>query len=158
GPVTLTYWSAQNPQEQQLAARLVDEWNRLHPDVQVVVQPLPAGQSSEEVLLAAIVAGTTPDICSNIWPGIVSSFVRAGGVLKLIDFADFDSLAGSRIPPDMLERFRAPDGNFYQIPWKTNPILMLYNRDLFRVAGFETPPATYSGFLAAAAKLTRDRD
>jgi multiple sugar transport system substrate-binding protein len=156
--VTLTYWSAQNPQEQKLAETLVDEWNATHAGIQVVVQPLPAGQSSEEVLLAAIVAGTTPDICSNIWPGIVSSFVRAGGVLNLTDFADFDSLAASRIPPDMLERFRAPDGNFYQIPWKTNPILMMYNRTLFRAAGYEEPPRTYSGFIEAAKKLTRDRD
>jgi len=158
GPITLTYWSAQNPQEQQLARHLVAQWNETHPDVQVIVQPLPAGQSSEEVLLAAIVAGTTPDICSNIWPGIVSDFVRAGGVQRLNDYPDFDSLMQSRVPPDMLERFRAPDGNIYQIPWKTNPILMLYNRALFREAGYSEAPRTYSGFLDAAAKLTRDRD
>ena len=156
--VHLTYWSAQNPQEQRLAEYLVDRWNSEHPDVQVLVQPLPAGQSSEEVLLAAIVAGTTPDICSNIWPGIMSDFIRAGGVLRLSDFPDFDSLMQSRVPADMMNRFRAPDGGLYQIPWKTNPIMMLYNRGLFRGAGIESPPRTYSEFLAAAEKLTVDRD
>ncbi|MDX1740209.1 MAG: sugar ABC transporter substrate-binding protein, partial [Rhodothermales bacterium] len=80
GVIRLTYWSAQNPQEQRLAEDLVDSWNAENPGVQVLVQPLPAGQSSEEVLLAAIVAGTTPDICSNIWPGIMRDFIRAGGV------------------------------------------------------------------------------
>src|SRR5438067_1394428 len=42
-PVTLTYWPAANPTEVHLAARLVERWNSEHPDVQVHVQPLPAG-------------------------------------------------------------------------------------------------------------------
>ncbi len=156
GPARLTYWSAQNPQERALASRLVEAWNAAHPDVQVTLQPLPAGQSSEEVLMAAIVAGTTPDICSNIWPGIVSDFVRAGGVLPLDTFPDFDSLMHSRAPADLLKRFRAEDGHFYQIPWKSNPIMMQYNVRLFREAGFDAPPRTYSEFLAAAEKITAD--
>jgi multiple sugar transport system substrate-binding protein len=158
GVVRLTYWSSQNPQERELARRLVDAWNAAHPDVQVTVQPLPAGQSSEEVLLAAIVAGTTPDLCSNIWPGIMSDFIRAGGVLPLDAFAGFDSLMQSRVPPDVLERFRAEDGHVYQIPWKTNPAMMQYNTQLFREAGFEAPPRTYSEYLAAAEKITADLD
>ena len=158
GPIQIMYWSAQNPQERTLATQLVEAWNAENPDVQVLLQPLPAGQSSEEVLLAAIVAGTTPDICSNIWPGIMSDFIRAQGVVALSDFPDFDSLMQSRVPTDMLERFRANDGKFYQIPWKTNPIMMLYNKKLFREAGLDRPPRTYSEFLDAAEKLTVDLD
>ncbi len=158
GVIRLTYWSAQNPQEQRLAEYLVRGWNADHPGVQVLLQPLPAGQSSEEVLLAAIVARTTPDICSNIWPGIMSDFIRARGVLRLDDFPDFDSLAQSRIPADLIDRFRAVDGGLYQIPWKTNPIMMLYNRSLFEAAGIRPMPRTYSAFLSGAARLTVDRD
>lgn len=156
--VRLTYWCAQNPQEQVLATQLVETWNAANPRVQVHVQPLPAGQSSEEVLIAAIVAGTTPDLSSNIWPGIISDFIRADGVYPLSSFPDFDSLMMSRVPADLLARFRAPDGKYYQIPWKTNPIMLLYNQRLFREAGIEDLPRTYSEFLAAAARLTRDLD
>lgn len=156
--VHLTYWCAQNPQERALAMHLAEAWNAANPDVQVHVQPLPAGQSSEEVLIAAIVAGTTPDLCSNIWPGIISDFIRAGGVYPLSSFPDFDSLMASRVPSDLLARFQAPDGEYYQIPWKTNPILLLYNKQLFREAGIEHLPRTYSEFLSAADKLTRDSD
>lgn len=156
--VQLTYWSAQNPGERKLAQLLVDEWNASHPDVQVHLQPLPAGRSSEEVLLAAIAAGTTPDVCSNVWPGIVEDLVRAKAVVPLDRFEDFDSLATSRYPEGTLDRFRAADGVSYQIPWKTNPIMMLYNRALFREAGIEKPPATYSEYLSAAARISRDLD
>lgn len=156
--VRLTYWSAPNPQEQRLARRLVDDWNDRHPDVQVTMQPLPAGQSSEEVLLAAIVAGTTPDLCSNIWPGILQDFIRADGVLPLDTLPGFADVVGTRVPTDLLETFRADDGHVYQIPWKTNPIMMLYNKTLFQEAGIEAPPRTYSEYVAAGARLTRDLD
>jgi len=154
--VQLTYWSSQNPQERLLATRLVDAWNLSHPNIQVTVQPLPAGQSSEEVLLAAVAAGTTPDLCSNIWPGVVSAFIKAGGVLALDSFADFDSLLQSRVPPTLHDRFKAEDGHFYQLPWKSNPILMQYNVRLFEEAGFATPPRTYSEFLTAAERISKD--
>jgi multiple sugar transport system substrate-binding protein len=156
--VELTYWSSQNPAERKMARILVDAWNVEHPGIQVTVQPLPAGQSSEEVLLAAVAAGTTPDICSNIWPGVVADFVRAGGVLALDEFADFDSLFQSRIPESLQDRFRAEDGHVYQIPWKSNPTMLEYNVRLFREAGFETPPRTYSEFLRAAERITADTD
>lgn len=158
GPVRLVYWSAPNPQEQALARRLAAQWNAENPDVQVTVQALPAGQSSEEVLLAAIVAGTTPDLCSNIWPGILGDFIRAGGVLPLDTFPGFDSLLASRVPEALHETFRAADGHYYQIPWKTNPIMMLYNERLFREAGVARPPRTYGEYLAAAARVTTDLD
>jgi len=158
GIAHLTYWSSQNPGERRLAVELVDAWNRANPDVQVTVQPLPAGQSSEEVLLAAVVAGTTPDVCSNIWPGIVSDFVRAAGVIALDSFPDFDSVMAARVPGDFIERLRAGDGHIYQIPWKANPIMMQYNVRMFREYGIESPPRTYSEYLLAAEKISRDLD
>jgi multiple sugar transport system substrate-binding protein len=158
-PVVLKYWSSANPQEIELARRLVEKWNRIHPDIQVEFQPIPAGRSSEEVLLAAIAAGTTPDICSNIWPGAISEYIQAGGLIPLDQFPDFDSVISARaIPFDILNGFRSSDGHFYQFPWKTNPIMMLYNVDIFRDAGIHEPPGTYSEFYSAAERITRDID
>ena len=157
GAVRLTYWTSQNPQERAWADVLVERWNAAHPDVQVTAQPLPAGQSSEEVILAAIVAGTTPDLCSNIWPGVLTDLVRAGGVVALDELPGFDSLMAARTPPALRGRFEAADGHTYQLPWKTNPILLLYNVDLFEEAGLE-PPRTYADYLAAGARLTADTD
>jgi len=154
--VKLTYWSAANQTEINLATEIVDNWNRSHPGIQVKLQPIPEGQSSEEVLLAAIAGKTTPDICSNIWPGAMGEYVRSGGLVRLDQFEDFDSLINARVPVDLLETFRSEDGNFYQVPWKTNPIMMMYNVNLFRDAGIEKPPGTYSEFFEASEKITSD--
>ncbi|RKY55138.1 MAG: sugar ABC transporter substrate-binding protein, partial [Candidatus Neomarinimicrobiota bacterium] len=64
-----------------MAKYLVDNWNAVNDSVKVKLQPIPASQSSEEVLLAAIAAGTTPDICSNIWPGAMDDFIATGGLV-----------------------------------------------------------------------------
>ncbi len=59
-----------------------------------------------------------------------------------------------------MEQHRSPDGHFYQVPWKGNPPIMLaYNVNMLREAGVDPASLrTYSGFLSAAKKLTRDRD
>ncbi len=156
GPVRLVYWTSQNPQERTVADSLTARWNRTHPDIQVTVQPIPAGQSSEEVILASIVAGTTPDVCSNIWPGVLHDLVRAQGVLRLDEMPGFDSLMTARVPTELRERFRSPDGGYYQLPWKTNPILMMVNPAMLRSAGVTRVPRTYSEYLTAASLVTKD--
>ena len=156
--VELTYWPAPNPQEVQLADTLVRRWNRAHPTIQVLMQSIPVSQSTEEVLLAAIAGKTTPDVCSNIWPGALHEYTRAGGLVPLDQFSDFDSIALARTPRDLLEPFRSENRHYYQIPWKTNPVMMFYNLRMFEEVGVAKAPRTYSEFFAAAKKLTRDLD
>ncbi len=156
--VTLTYWPAPNPQEVQLADSIVKEWNRLNPNIHVKMQPIPVSQSTEEVLLAAIAGRTTPDVCSNIWPGALAEFTRLGGLIDLDRFTDFDSAITSRTPKELAESLRDPNGHFYQMPWKTNPVMMLYNKRLFEASGVSAVPRTYSEFYESAKKVTRDID
>src|SRR5213076_3268891 len=101
---------------------LAERWNALHPGVQVRVQPLPAGHSSEEVLLAAIVGHATPDLCSNISAALLARLVRAHGVARLDTLAPTAARLDERESADMLAPLRSPDGGVYALPWKTNPL------------------------------------
>jgi multiple sugar transport system substrate-binding protein len=157
GPITLTYWPAANPQETKLAMLLTDRWNREHPDIQVRVQPLPAGRSTEEVLLAAIVARATPDVCSNVSSALLSRLVRANGVVRLDNLTPTAARLAERTTAAMVAPLRLPDGGIYSFPWKTNPEMLLYNVDLLSAAGV-TPPRNLTELLAAFRKLARDTD
>jgi multiple sugar transport system substrate-binding protein len=154
--IELTYWPAPNPEEITLADSIVRAWNRLHPDIHVRMQPIPVSQSSEEVLLAAIAGKTTPDVCSNMNPGALNEFIKTGGILPFDSFADFDSIASARTPRELLETFRFEDGRYYQLPWKTNPVMMFYNIKMLAAAGITKPPRTYSEYLADAQVVTKD--
>jgi len=156
GVIKLTYWPAANQYEINLAALEVKQWNAAHPKIQIKMQPIPASQSSEEVLLAAIAAKTTPDICSNIWPGTMGQFTRAGAVVRLDTFPDFDSLLTSRVPKDLIDGYRYLDGHFYQFPWKTNPVMIQYNVGMLKAVGVDSFPQTYSDYLEVGRKVTRD--
>jgi multiple sugar transport system substrate-binding protein len=156
-PITLTYWPAANPPETRLALRLAAQWNAENPDVQVRVQPLPAGRSSEEVLLAAIVAKATPDISSNVSSALLARLVRAGGVVRLDNRVATAARLNERTNSAMLASLRLPDGGIYAFPWKTNPEMLMYNVDLFKAAGIG-PPHTHTELVNAWHKLARDTD
>ena len=136
-----------------MAREVVAEWNAQHPDMPVHHQPIPEGQSSEEVILASIAGRTTPDIYSNAWPGDVEFYVRARALIALDQFADCDSLVDSRCVADVVAQARSRDGQLYQIPWKTNPVMLMYNVKLFQRVGLAKAPSTYSEYLAAGEKL-----
>ena len=156
-PITLTYWPAANPPETRLAMRLATQWNAENPDVQVRVQPLPAGRSSEEVLLAAIVAKATPDVSSNVSSALLARLVRAKGVVRLDNRVATAARLRERTNPAMLASLRLPDSGIYAFPWKTNPEMLMYNVDLLKAAGIG-PPRTQSELLNAWHKLARDTD
>src|SRR2546426_11368403 len=126
----ITYWPAPNPQEIELAETLVLAWNQLHPDIPVRMQPIPVSQSTEEVLLAAIAGGTTPDVCSNIWPGALHAYTQAGGLVGLDQFANLESVENSRATREFLELFRSSDNIFYVLNWKKNLVIQVYNARL----------------------------
>jgi multiple sugar transport system substrate-binding protein len=156
--IALTYWSATNAQELEFANSVSAEWNAQHPEVQIKVEPVPSGQSSEEVILAAIASGTTPDIYANVFPGAMQDLLDARGVIQLDDYPDFFDVMRERMTQELLNQYRSSDGHFYQVPWKSNPIMVLYNTRMLREAGVSSLPTTYSEFLSAAARVTRDRN
>jgi multiple sugar transport system substrate-binding protein len=158
GQVTLTYWSATNAQELEFANRMAAEWNGRQSEVEVKVQPVPAGQSSEEVILAAIASNTTPDIYASVFPGAMQDLLDANGVIQLDQYPDFFNVMHERMPPELLEQYRSFDGHYYQVPWKSNPVMVLYNTRMLREADVLTLPLTYSEFLAAGARVTQDRN
>ena len=101
---------------------------------------MPEGQSSEEVILAAVVGETTPDIYSNMWQGDVELYAKAGKLVPLDTLPGFFPFIYERCDSEVVKEVTSLDGHIYQIPWKINPIMMIYNRKLFHNIGFENPP------------------
>jgi multiple sugar transport system substrate-binding protein len=150
------YWSSNNPYEIELAEYIVDRWHELNPDKHVVFQPVPEGRSSEEIILAAVVGETTPDIYSNMWQGDVEFFARAGVLVALDTMNGFWEVMTQRCDSSVMEEVTSSDGHIYQIPWKINPIMLMYNINMFKAIGWDRPPKTYSEYLEAAQKIQTD--
>jgi multiple sugar transport system substrate-binding protein len=154
----IVYWSSNNTYEIEFSRAVVQDWNKLHPDQVVKFQPVPEGQSSEEVILAAVVGKTTPDIYSNMWQGDVEAYADAGVLIPLDTLPGFMSFLVQRCDSQTIAEVTSLDGHVYQIPWKINPIMLIYNVNLLEEIGYNKPPRTYSDFLEAGEKFKKDID
>jgi multiple sugar transport system substrate-binding protein len=153
GPITV--WYSNNAEEVAWGKQMVAAWNTAHPDQKVTAQEIPTGKSSEEVIGAAITAGNAPCLIFNTSPASVSQFQKQGGLVPLDRFSDGTSYIEER-SGDVAQQYKSTDGKFYQLPWKSNPVMIFYNKKAFAKAGIDTakpPLATYDEFLATSRKL-----
>lgn len=145
----LLFWSSNNNQEIILCDSVTSRWNRQHPGTPVHMQPIPEGQSSEEVILAAVVGKTTPDIYANMWQGNVEMYAKAHVLVALDTLEGFMDFLRERCDSNVINEITSTDGHIYQVPWKVNPIMTIYNKNIFEKNKLGEP-ATYSQYLAAA--------
>jgi multiple sugar transport system substrate-binding protein len=153
GPITI--WYSNNQEEVAWGKKAVSAWNAEHPDEQVKGQEIPAGKSSEEVIGAAITAGNAPCLVLNTSPAAVPQFQKQGGLVALDDLPGGKEYVESR-SGDVAQQYQSPDGKYYQLPWKSNPVMIFYDKKQFKKAGIdpENPPlGTYDEFLATSRKL-----
>ena len=129
GPIKI--WYSNNEQEVKWAKQAVDAWNKAHADQMVTGEEIPAGKSSEDVITAAITAGTTPCLIFNTSPAAVSGFQKQGGLVDLSSFSDGASYIETRTGADVAKQYQSSDGHYYQLPWKSNPVMIFYNKKIF---------------------------
>ncbi|HZJ52061.1 MAG TPA: extracellular solute-binding protein [Actinomycetota bacterium] len=153
GPIDI--WYSDNPEEIAWGKKVVADWNKGHPEEKVTGEQIPAGETSEEVIGAAITAGNTPCLVFNTAPAAVPGFQQQGGLVSLSGFSDGDSYIEERAGK-VAQQYKSPDGSYYQMPWKLNPVMIFYNKDVFQKAGLdpENPPLnTYDEFIQTSHKL-----
>lgn len=146
----LLFWCSNNNQEIKLCTALTSAWNTKSND-KVHMQPIPEGQSSEEVILAAVVGKTTPDIYANMWQGNVEMYAKAHVLIPLDTLKGFLDFIYARCDSAVIQEITSSDGHIYQVPWKVNPIMTIYNKNIFASNGITSLPRTYSAYRQAAA-------
>lgn len=152
----ITLWYSNVPEEKVWAEEVMKAWNAEHPDEQVTGEALPQTSDSNAAVQAAIVAGNVPCLVYNMDGAGIQQFVATGGVVNLSEtFDDADSFIDERTGSERATGYAFGD-QFYSVPWKSNPDMVLYNKDVFAKAGLdpENPGiTTYSQFADAANKI-----
>ncbi len=154
----LLFWSSNNAQEITFTRQMAARWNEKYPDKLIRVQPIPEGQSSEEIILAAVVGKTTPDIYANMWQGNVEMYAKAKVLIPLDTLKGFLSFIKNRCSDKVIREITSSDGHIYQVPWKVNPIMTLYNKRCFDSLDMDSLPVTYSKYLEAGKQVQQDSD
>jgi multiple sugar transport system substrate-binding protein len=142
GPVTLDYWSwAPNIE------KVIDVWNRSHPDIQVRVNTSTSGSDIVAKLTAAQQADSLPDV-SNVTYENLPNLITSGIASDVTDVMG-DRQDQTAKPAWDLTTF---DGVNYAVPQGTAPMFLFYRTDIFARHGL-TAPTTWDEYAATARAL-----
>jgi len=128
--------------EGEVIAKLLPEFQRLHPDIEVRVQQLP-WNTAHQKLLTAFAGGATPDLCQ-----LGNSWIPEFAALEALEPLE-TSVAGSSVVQSAdyfpgIWQTNLVEGRLYGVPWYIDTRLLFYRRDLLAQAGFSSPPRTWS--------------
>lgn len=154
----LTFWCSNNAGEIAFAKEFTEQWQRSRPDKPLRYQPIPEGQSSEEIILASVVGKTTPDIYANMWQGSVEMYAKAKVLVPLDTLKGFREFITSRCDSAVIREITSSDGHIYQVPWKVNPIMLMCNTRAVDALRNAQPPYTYASYLNAGRQFKKDNN
>ncbi len=151
--VTITLWTAPNPNQNLFWKTLVPMFEKTHPNIKIKWSQIPATGSSEEAILTAIASNRQPDICTNIFNGFAAELIESNVVVPFDSFPDFNALLKARHMEKVIKGWEN-NGHYYVIPIYVNPMMIWWRKDLLKANGFNAPPRTYSDVYKLAEKVT----
>jgi multiple sugar transport system substrate-binding protein len=154
--VTISWWTGQDDEAQQLLVGLADEFHELHPNVTIDASP---GASSTEELLqklsAGFASGTYPSIsyAFGSWASEIESSERTQDITEQVadpsvGWDEFSEAARATVRPTGQKTIG--------FPALVDNISLIYNKTVFDAAGVDYPTDewTWDDFRAAAKELT----
>ena len=142
-------WVAPNDAEEGFWTIAVARWNALGRGLPVSFTTIPTAGSSEDTVLSALVAGTEPDLCTNVFSGFAVQLATLGQVENLAAMPGYDALIARRDMGAVLAGW-TQDGRVSALPIYSSPTLIWWRKDLLEQHGFGEPPRTYDDVYAFA--------
>ena len=154
GVTHLTLWQGINPPpNRDVFQKLVTKFNQQHPDIQV--ESLYVGQADQQLpkILAAVVGDAAPDL---LWfgPMLTGQLVELNAIEPLDKLWNSSSVS-KEIDPVLRESMEY-ENHLWSVPFGTNNIGIFYRPSLFKAAGIQKIPTTWTELRTTAKQLTRD--
>jgi len=145
----LRFWTI--GREGEVVGELLEDFERQHPGIRVVVQQLPL-TAAHEKLLTAFAGDALPDIgqLGNTW---IPELATLGAIEPLQPYVD----ASNAVPKDDyfagIWDTNVIGGKLYGVPWYIDTRLLFYRKDLLARAGFPEPPRDWDEWKRALAAV-----
>jgi len=123
---------------------VIYEFEMQNPTVKIKWVDVPFSEG-EKRTLAAILSDNPPDLI-NLNPDF-SAILAQKGALQKIDRADLKQF--NKVIANSLKY----KDELYAIPWYATSAITIYNKALYKKAGYRTPPRTYNGLAKIAPEI-----
>jgi multiple sugar transport system substrate-binding protein len=157
----LTFFFQANPDEANARLRIVDAFQRTHPDIRV--RTVLSGPDPMQQMSTFCAGGKCPDVLMA-WELTYAGLADRGVLLDLNTMLSRDQAFAARLTADSIaslyETFTFKGGQ-YAFPEQWSGNFLFYSRKLFADAGVKPPPArweqpwSFAEFLDTAVALTR---
>ncbi|MFF3331242.1 extracellular solute-binding protein [Streptomyces sp. NPDC002888] len=149
GPVTLTWWDTSNAtNEAPTYQALVKEFEAANKDIKVKYVNVPFDQAQNKFDTAAGSKGAPDVLRSEV--GWTPAFAKKGF------FAPLDGTEAlkdqGKFQPSLIEQAKY-EGKTYGVPFTTDTLALVYNKQLFEKAGIKEAPKTWDDLKKAAATV-----
>jgi len=134
--LTMSAWG--NPAELKVYQRGIDAYTKEHPDVKIKLIPVPS-DGYEQKLLTQLQGGDAPDVF-YVGDATMAKLAKNGSVADLGEFMQTgDSYAKPDEYADGLWGAAKQGDKYFGIPVDCNPLVMYYNKTMFKDLGIKTP-------------------
>lgn len=154
GKVKIVYWQYYFEAKVKAIDELIQEFQKLYPDIEVEHVTFPYETFNEKVA-ASVPAGTGPDVV-NLYYGWIPKYVTSGYLQPLPESEFSDDYFAKNFFPFVAKGVEFL-GKRYAVPIAVRSLALFWNKDLFKAAGLdpEKPPRTLQELVEVAKKLTK---
>ncbi|MBE4740654.1 MULTISPECIES: extracellular solute-binding protein [Streptomyces] len=149
GPVTITWWDTSNAtNEAPTYKALVKEFEAAHKDIKVKYVNVPFDQAQNKFDTAAGATGAPDILRSEV--GWTPAFAKKGFFLPLDGTEALKDQ--DKFQPNLIKQAQY-DGKTYGVPFVTDTLALVYNKELFEKAGITEAPKSWDDLKKAAATI-----
>jgi multiple sugar transport system substrate-binding protein len=155
-PVVLSIWTRQ---EEDQVGVFFKRFMEKYPNIKLEPEYIPGGKNHINKLIAAVTAGTQPDVTA-LDAIATKQLVQMEALVPLDDWIKNDpEINLSNFAPGHVKT-GSINNKQYALPFGGDASLVAYNKSLFRERGLDpdNPPKTWDEFIETAKKLTFDRN
>ncbi len=149
--VEIEYWQYIFDSRIKAMNTLIEKFQEQNPGITVKQTTFPFADYQTKVA-AAVSSGTGPDVV-QLYYGWLDKFQR-GGLLQ--------PLSQTAFPHETLQKEFSPvidamkrEGEYYGLPTAVRSLALFYNKNIFKAAGIDQPPATLDELVDIAKKTTQ---
>lgn len=141
----LTFWSWRQ-EDRAVYQEIIADFNKLHPDVKIKFEAFEP-TTYNTILSTALAGGKGPDLIQARAYGGLEAFAKPGYLLALDKtmVPELDNFSADALAAESMRE----DGKVYAVPFATQSMVVLYNKDTFKSHALQ-PPETWADLIAAA--------
>ena len=157
-PLKIIFWHSMTGEKGRHLSSIVDDFNRSQSgkqgvQIQVVPQFVGSYDDGLNKLRTAVIAGRPPQVMQITDVG-TALMIDSNAIVPLQTFIDQDPDFPLKELLPAIRRYYEVKGVLYSLPFATSNPILYYNADMFKAAGLERPPTTFTELEAYAERLT----